>query len=122
MPYTPWQFEQKWQNLKKAFGAKCEKCGITEDKLRQQDQLYWMLEFAHTKPTKLSGMGRGKRHRYYDILNHPDSYMLLCHNHHREYDYLRAAIGEDVFAYRRNEAEKNRQRAERVKAFLERQL
>ena len=33
------------------------------------------LEFAHIQPTKLKGRGRGKNHRYYDIIK---TSKLLC--------------------------------------------
>jgi hypothetical protein len=44
------------------------------------------LQFAHIKDTGLNGIGRGRKERYYDIRNHPDSYALLCEDHHKAYD------------------------------------
>ena len=44
------------------------------------------LQFAHVKPTKLSGMSRGKRNRLSDIKNNPDCYILMGKTCHREYD------------------------------------
>ena len=44
------------------------------------------LEFAHIAPTTVSGMGRGRKERVYDIIKNPKSYILLCHKHHNEYD------------------------------------
>lgn len=45
------------------------------------------LQFAHLKPTNLSGSGRGMSHRLYDVKNNPTSYGLLCDDGcHREFD------------------------------------
>lgn len=56
-------------------GNACEYCRSIQD-----------LEFAHIKPTKLKGMGRGKDRRAYDIKRNPDSYMLMCQKCHRAFD------------------------------------
>jgi 5-methylcytosine-specific restriction endonuclease McrA len=48
-------------------GGRCERCGST-----------WALEFAHVKPTGLSGRGRGYTQRVIDVRDHPDAYKLLC--------------------------------------------
>lgn len=54
-------------------GGACEglegepRCGSTEE-----------LEFAHVKPTKLNGRGRGFNHRVKDVRSHPEAYRLLC--------------------------------------------
>ena len=58
------------KQLIKAFGGKCVICGSIEN-----------LEFAHVKPTKLSGIGRGRKERYYDVLRNPDCYALTCKEH-----------------------------------------
>ena len=58
------------KQLIKKFGGKYIVCGSIED-----------LEFAHVKPTELSGRGRGRKERYYDILRNPDSYALVCKEH-----------------------------------------
>ena len=55
----------------------CIKCGSIEN-----------LEYAHIKPTGLSGMGRGRKERFYDLLRHPDSYIVLCHGCHEAMDAL----------------------------------
>ncbi len=47
---------------------------------------YEKLEFAHTKRTGLNGWGRGRKERYYDVINHPDSYILLCKECHKLFD------------------------------------
>ena len=57
------------------FGNKCISCGADYD-----------LEFAHIRPTKLSGKGRGRKERYFDIRKNKTSYILLCHFCHLEYD------------------------------------
>ena len=64
-----------WSKLIYWFGGQCWHCG---SKLN--------LEFAHFIPTGLSGKGRGKRRRLYDILNHPLNYGLLCTTCHMEFD------------------------------------
>jgi hypothetical protein len=43
------------------------------------------LEFSHREQCNL-GEGRGSKERYADILNHPEEYLLFCHDCHREYD------------------------------------
>ena len=65
----------KFQELKKEFGNRCEFCGSEND-----------LQFAHIVPTKLRGMGRGKKNRYYDIRNHKTDYLLLCKDCHYKFD------------------------------------
>lgn len=67
----------KMQQLRE--GSKCVMCGTNQD-----------IEFAHKNPTKLSGKGRGRKERYYDILNNPDCYIPLCKQHHKEYDNEKA--------------------------------
>lgn len=66
-----------FDRLEKRFGGKCSWPGceaITD------------LEFAHIKPTELSGWSRGRKERYYDIIRNPGSYRLLCKNHHKTHD------------------------------------
>ena len=62
-------------NLRKAYRNRCFLC----DKKGK-------LEFAHIKPTDLSGRGRGRKERYYNIKNNPASYMLLCRSCHEAFD------------------------------------
>lgn len=59
------------------WGLKCFMCGTTE-----------RLEFAHINDTGLNGLGRGRKERYYDVINNPDDYVLLCKTCHREFDRL----------------------------------
>jgi hypothetical protein len=62
---------REWRmRLLQQFGNKCNFC----------DQRTF-LEFAHIKPTKLKGEGRGMTNRIKDIRDNPDSYMLTCHKH-----------------------------------------
>jgi len=73
-------FRKNWLNerfreLRFNYGNVCNFCG-------SQDR----LEFAHRLPTKVTGMGRGKIRRYYDIIKHPLHYILLCHDCHKQYD------------------------------------
>ena len=45
------------------------------------------LQFAHIKPTELSGgNGRGRIERYLDVLRHPDCYAVLCRSCHLSFD------------------------------------
>jgi hypothetical protein len=53
--------------LLEQHGGKCQTCGSTQD-----------LEFAHIKPTKVKGKGRGMKERLWDIKKHPTPYTLLC--------------------------------------------
>jgi len=46
------------------------------------------LEFHHIKKTKLNGESRGRKERYYDIINNPDCYICLCKKHHRGNHYV----------------------------------
>ena len=64
------RIRRRFNELKIKFGGKCFFCGQT-----------FLLEFAHCKPTKLSGRGRGFIKRYYDIKNNPDCYKLTCKLH-----------------------------------------
>lgn len=58
------------------YGGSCKQCGKTEK-----------LEFAHIKETPLQGKsGRGRKERYYDIINNRDAYVLLCHDCHTRLD------------------------------------
>ncbi len=56
-------------------GGKCKQCGSTEK-----------LQFAHIAETGLNGIGRGRKERYYDVINHPYHYILLCKNCHVKLD------------------------------------
>jgi hypothetical protein len=68
---------KKFNELRSNFGGICHypECKSIEN-----------LQFAHRRPTRLSGSGRGKRKRYYDIMNNPVNYILLCLVHHARYD------------------------------------
>ena len=44
------------------------------------------LEFAHIKPTGLSGRARGRTETLKDIIKNPDSYKRLCYDCHRAFD------------------------------------
>lgn len=57
------------------FGGHCKMCQSIQN-----------LEFAHRIPTLLHGGVRGRKERYYDVQKNPNSYMLLCKKHHKEYD------------------------------------
>lgn len=68
--------------LIKAFGGCCQR--ILEDGTICGSKR--RLEFAHKEKTKLSGRGRGRKERYYDILRYPWKYGLVCHECHNEFD------------------------------------
>ena len=61
--------------LRELYGNRCFYCG---------SKMY--LQFAHLQPTKLKGMSRGSRKRYYDIKNNPGKYELLCKECHKSLD------------------------------------
>jgi len=52
------------------------------------------IHFAHVKPTKLTGIGRGLNKRFYDIINNFDCYDTLCKLCHRELDKKRRETNE----------------------------
>ena len=66
---------KKLTELIDIYGGKCMVCGSEEN-----------LEFAHVKPTELSGRGRGRKERYYDVKYNPDCYCLMCEDCHKYYD------------------------------------
>ncbi len=49
------------EKLNEVKFGKCENCGKE-----------CMREFAHKKPTDLSGNSRGRKERYYDYINNKD--------------------------------------------------
>ena len=63
------------KKLIEKFGGKCSFCGAKID-----------LQFAHRTDTDLTGKGRGRKERYYDVVKNPDAYILLCENCHLIYD------------------------------------
>lgn len=67
---------RRLQALRAEFGGRCHLC------LKADTE----LEFSHLAPTGLSGMGRGRYERLYDILRYPFNYWLLCVPCHREFD------------------------------------
>ena len=69
--YTNCWIVERRKLLIKAFGEECEFCGGKEK-----------LQFAHREPTELSGEGRGRKERYYDVINNPCCYVLLCKKCH----------------------------------------
>jgi len=64
-----------FEKLRETFGGKCCFCGSIDK-----------LQFAHIQATDVRGRGRGRKERYYDIKNNPDSYVLLCPSCHRTLD------------------------------------
>ena len=77
--YTNQWIVVKFDALREEYGGVCsvEGCEAVSE-----------LHFAHIKPTPISEInrGRGRKERYYDIINHRESYRLMCGFHHRLYD------------------------------------
>ena len=65
-------------------GGKCKTrgCNRTKD-----------LVFAHTRKTPIIDARKkgeaGRKERYYDVINHPKSYKLSCHEHNVKMDNRR---------------------------------
>ncbi len=59
-----------------AVGRVCQHCGATP------------IQFAHVRPTKLSGRGRGSVARYKDVAKFPKRYIPLCAACHYDYDNI----------------------------------
>lgn len=84
--------------LRKEFTPVC--CGTEEYDPEDNPPLYlppdstsmkdlvckWNFVHRHNFPSNLHGSGRGQQARSYDIFNHPVSYMMMCNEHHEEYD------------------------------------
>lgn len=67
--------KRRRKELLEEWGGECLFCGSTEK-----------LQFAHLTETELSGAGRGRKERLYDVIYNPDCYVLLCSKNHRELD------------------------------------
>lgn len=69
--------QERRNKLEAFYGGCCQwvHCNKTE-----------RLEFAHLKPTKCQGKGRGQNERLIDVRKHPTHYTLLCRGHHRGFD------------------------------------
>ena len=63
------------KRLLQHYNNRCFFCGSAKE-----------LQFAHMRPTKLQGMGRGSMHRVYDIKNNLLNYELLCRECHESFD------------------------------------
>lgn len=77
-------YADKLHALRKARGGHCEDCN--KRLAWRPRRRIWNLEFAHVKPTGLSGEGRGLRQRYMDIKRNPECYALLCWFCHKKRD------------------------------------
>lgn len=67
----------KFKEIRALYGGACSFCYTQED-----------LQFAHVHKTDLNGRGRGRKERYYDILNNPECYRLLCRDCHQWYEAM----------------------------------
>jgi hypothetical protein len=75
MKYIGRWLKRKFDELREEFGGKCIFCPSKEN-----------LQFAHIRETGLNGWGRGKKVRYYDIVNHKEDYRLMCKDCHHKFD------------------------------------
>jgi hypothetical protein len=73
--------------LRAERGNKCEEDDCEET---------FPLEWAHVKPTRMHGRGRGKKNRLVDVKKNPDCYKLLCRPCHRRRDEIGYGGAEDV--------------------------
>lgn len=64
------------KNLIKAYGGFCWFCYKVFNNTSK-------VQFHHIKNTNLNGRGRGRKERYYDILNNPNCYVPLCPRCHK---------------------------------------
>ena len=61
--------------------------GMMPGKSSSRDIIYkWNFVHRHGFPSDIGGSGRGQSAKAYDIINHPLSYMMMCNEHHEEYD------------------------------------
>lgn len=61
--------------------------GMLEGSNSVKDMIYrWNFVHRHGFPSEVHGSSRGQSARAMDIFNHPLSYMLMCNEHHEEYD------------------------------------
>jgi len=74
---TTYNWSKRLQEEREKRGGKCQVDGC-----RVEDG----LEFAHIKPTGLSGEGRGQSRRAIDIIRNPECYLLMCRPHHKKFD------------------------------------
>ena len=61
--------------------------GMAPGGTSSKDIIYkWHFVHRHGFPSDIYGSGRGQNAKVSDIKNHPLSYMLMCNEHHEEYD------------------------------------
>ena len=73
------------------IGGACAQCQATQDTKP--------LEFAHLEPTGLNGRSRGKSRRLFNILKHPDKYVLLCVDCHDDLDGMNRFRQQDYLSH-----------------------
>jgi hypothetical protein len=67
---------RRWfSKLRRNRRGRCRACSVREN-----------LQWAHRRPTGLSGEGRGSKERVLDIKRNPRAYVLLCLECHRFFD------------------------------------
>jgi hypothetical protein len=74
--------------LRVEWGDRCKRCGKPNRmELDGQGRERPSLDFAHVKPTGVTGRSRGSAHRYHDIKANPECYQLLCrYPCHKDFD------------------------------------
>lgn len=83
--------KRRWQQLIDDSGGACAQCHATQDTKP--------LEFAHLEPTGLNGRSRGKSRRLFNILKHPDKYVLLCVDCHDDLDGMNRFRQQDYLSH-----------------------
>ena len=64
-----------------------EPVGMQPGSNSERDIIYrWHFVHRHGFPSDIHGSGRGQSSKASDIMEHPLSYMLMCNEHHEEYD------------------------------------
>lgn len=79
--------KRKMASLRAERGNRCENC---QRPLTFDERGHPNLQWAHLRPTGLSGKGRGYNHRVLDIRRNPDHYALLCRDCHISFDLAAA--------------------------------
>ena len=83
--------KRRWQQLIDDSGGACAQCQATQNTKP--------LEFAHLEPTGLNGRSRGKSRRLFNILKHPDKYVLLCVDCHDDLDGMNRFRQQDYLSH-----------------------
>lgn len=84
---------RKTRWVKNGMAHEREKRGNACMNIQCQSTEWYMVEFAHVRPTECVTVGRGRdrrgrgsAERYRDIRDNPSAYVLLCRECHCEFD------------------------------------